>query len=752
MTVKTETRAGFSGTVGLYSLTMLASALLMFALQPMVGKMLLPLAGGTPAGWIVAMAFFQVMLLAGYYLAHFLSRFTPRIHGLLYIAFLCLGAVWLPIHLGHESAGALTNPADVFRLLTVAVAVPFIALSTTSSTIQRLFASTTDKSANDPYFLYAASNLGSFAGLLLYPLLVEPFLGLSVQSQYWLCGYLFLIVTAVLCLMLARRSVAMPAVSNKSAEKPVTTALKLQWILLSFIPSSLMMSVTTHITTDIVSAPMIWVLPLAVYLFTFILAFGKMRLEDPERLAGVHAIVVVIGMSTMFLLRGSALGTSWFSAGLHIAVFGVVALACHLKLAKLRPLDHPQALTSFYLMLAIGGALGGLLNAFILPLMLDRIVEYPLMLVASLFINQRVHAAILSKRKRVFTAISVGLIFLVTFLILRPAPMNIAQSTEYAMTFLKIVAVASALLLADTPRSALFTCMAFLIAGQMLISQGVISMSRNFYGVIKIGEQNFIEKGESITARYMTHGTTVHGMQARGGKHEKIPTTYYHQAGPVGDIFKALSPRSVAVIGLGAGTLNCYSAPNRDFTFIEIDPAVVKAAREQFTFLSACKSKKEPEIIIGDGRLEIEKIENKKFDLIVLDAFSSDSIPLHLLTVDAVRSYLEKLTPNGILLFNISNRYFDLAPVMEANALQLKAATLSRLFMTKPEHKPYASDSRWLAMAPDGKIPAALKANKKWVKLPPEARIPTPWTDDYSNLLGVMNAFNKPYLKRSDAQ
>ncbi|MCE9508719.1 MAG: fused MFS/spermidine synthase [Alphaproteobacteria bacterium] len=711
----------------IFSLTLFLSAALMFGLQPMIGKMLLPIVGGTPSGWIVAMAFFQVMLLAGYFLAHALSRFTPRAQGLLYLLCLGIGGFFLPMILAGHTGLVGENPKalDIFLLLTAVVAVPFMAISATASTIQRLFTTTGHPSARDPYFLYAASNLGSMTGLMLYPFYIESRSTLTMQSHGWLLGYVLLAGLAAACLLLSGKEKSLSQKASEAPLAPLGWKKRAEWTCLAFVPSALLLAVTLHITTDIFSAPLLWVLPLGIYLLTFVIAFSKKPLVPYERIVELQPVAVTAVMALMLLTKKS-LTLSWYAVGVHLAAFGIISLMCHMRLARSRPVEDPRHLTAFYLMLALGGALGGVLVAFIAPALLNTLMEYPALTLASCLLNQNIRSKFSSLHAAGFVTACV----LIALLSLLHA---IGRDTELALN----IFVISAFVLATLhPKLALTGgTLAFAAITLYFSLQSPGFTHRNFYGVIKVYNrvQSFTN-GRELNIRYMQHGTTLHGFQIMGKEYETIPTTYYTREGPLGDVFNMANPQSVAAVGLGTGTINCYATPDRDITFFEIDADVVKIAKEQFTYLSKCGSKM-PRIIIGDARLELKKLENEKFDLIILDAFSSDMIPTHLLTKEAIEIYLQRLSPQGIILFHISNRYFDLTPPITAAGalLGLKNASVMQ-FQLLPF---YAAASKWVALSRPGVDLSPLSKTKWLENVPPQDA--TPWTDDYTDLMGALN-------------
>ncbi|MDP2204858.1 MAG: fused MFS/spermidine synthase [Alphaproteobacteria bacterium] len=746
-----ETGGFLSGlTVGVFSLTLCLSAALMFAIQPMTGKMLLPIVGGTPSGWIVAMAFFQVMLLGGYLLAHLFSKFPPRLHAALYVVALAAGLYFMPVDIRQHAETLPTSPGpwDVFKLLCLSLSIPFIALSATSSTVQRLFTTTGHPSAHDPYFLYVASNLGSFAGLLLYPLVFEPMLSLSAQAGYSTAAYCGLIAGGLICLalsLLSRRSV--PAAKKTSTGKAATDdklSLKLcaEWAALSFVPSSLLLGVTIYITTDILSAPMVWVLPLCLYLLTFIIAFSKKSFLPKNTFQDLLPATALIGVLTMCVIKMNWL-TDWTGMLFYLMIFMIVALACHIRLAGLRPLDNQSRhLTAFYLMMSVGGALGGVFNAFFVPLVADRLIEFPLVLVAALLLHPAFKP---TSKTGIVTLCALALTAMTMPATPTQLPITVEQLLDTffftvggVMIVFGVFSQSRQYLRADTLIA--LSAILLLLAQFVQQRQDVIFSHRNFYGTVRVFDKETIEnKGDRFTARYLYHGTTLHGVQnITTPEDQKKPTAYYTEPGPLGDIFKIFTPKTVAGIGLGAGVVNCYEAPDRKFTFFEIDPAVVTVAEEQFTFLSACQSAAAPRVVIGDGRLELSKLENETFDLIIVDAFSSDSIPVHLLTLEAVEEYLSKTSPNGAIAFHVSNRYFILEDRIVAIAEKLGLNHSYRLDFDFERQADglFRFPSKWIVLS-RADVTKLKKVHEKWVKLLPSTQ--PLWTDDYSDIFGALN-------------
>ncbi|MBU2573759.1 MAG: fused MFS/spermidine synthase [Elusimicrobia bacterium] len=711
------------GKLVLFSFTLFLSAALMFALQPMLGKMLLPLVGGASSGWIVALAFFQVTLLAGYFLAHLLSGFEPRTQGLLYLLCLGAGCFFLPVVLSGHTGAAGSTPAafDVFLLLAAGTAAPFIALSATTATLQRLFTTTGHALSRDPYFLYGASNLGSFTGLLLYPFFIEPRSTLTTQSHGWLGGYLLLIGSAALCLLMSGKKAPQKAVTGPPA--PIGPGKRLEWLCLALLPSGLLLGVTAYITTDILSAPLLWMLPLGIYLLTFVIAFGKRPLVRYDLLLKTQPVAVAVILVLTLLMKSSVAG-SWYALGAHLAAFGIVALMCHMRLARARPLPEPRQLTAFYLMIALGGALGGILNAFIAPLLFNSMAEYPLMMLASNLLNDDLKSKL---SRRYMPALITAYALLAAHAVLRGREMSTGL-------------IQSALVIIIFILSTLHSKMSLTIGAAILLAvffngrlRPAVVTARNFYGVIKVFDKPEPLNPEiKITVRYMQHGTTLHGSQILDKEYETTPTAYYTREGPLNDVIALIKPKTIAAVGLGPGTINCFAAPGREVVFFELDPAVVKIAKEQFTYLSKC-GPGTPRIVVGDARLELQR-ETEKFDLIILDAFSSDTVPTHLLTREAVELYLRRLAPGGVILFHVSNRHFRLEGPIAATGetLGLKNAAVARRNLPQP----YAKQSRWLALTRQS-VDLRPLAGAGWTRVTLLKKT-RPWTDDYIDLLSAL--------------
>ncbi len=710
-----------------FSVALFLSAGLMFSVQPMVGKMLLPVVGGTPAGWIVAMAFFQLALLAGYAIAYGMTRLSPGRHGIAYVALLAIGLLVLPVAITTSGLDDTPGAWGTFFLLAATIGLPFLALSTTATTLQRLFAATPHPAARDPYFLYAASNLGSFAGLLLYPLLIEPNFDLGLQNTGWLWFYGVLIVLAAVCVFFISGQTTAEHAENTETPPPAPLERQrvMRWVMWGFIPASLLMGYTSFITRDIYSAPLIWVLPLGIYLLTFVLAFRSPALITSSRLAMPHLVAVMISL-VLITLATSIFRTSMLPVVLHLLALGVIAMTFHVRLYEDRPLANPAALATFYLSISLGGALAGLFNAFVAPFIFNQSLELPLILFVSLLFHPRLRAAI---NFPFFLAMAFTLLAIAGYVTM----INIAPENTRAMLMMAVLAVVIGV---GHPRAMLIAGLVLMGIYLHIAGEGTIARSRNFYGNIVVYDRPApfkLPDGTVLNIRYINHGTTLHGFQVLNAANTLQPTSYY---GAVQGIYDLMQPQRVAVLGLGTGTMHCLAGPNTATTFVEIDPAVIDAAYDYFTYLADCHPGKPARILTGDGRLEMQKLNGETFDMIAVDVFSSDYIPAHLMTREALALYIERLEPNGAILFHISNNFFDLAPAL--TLLAQDAGLDYRLMENMRVSSLFEKPSRWFIMSPSPALLERIAANDARWRLPPTIEGLRLWTDDYTDYLGVL--------------
>lgn len=731
----------------LFVLTILVGSFLLFQVQPMVARMVLPRLGGAPAVWNSAMLVYQALLLAGYAYAHWLGRFAVRRQAVIHVALLLAAALWLPIGIA-----ALPPPAPgqealwVPLLLLASIGPVFFAVSAQAPLMQRWFAA--DARAGDPYYLYAASNLGSFAGLISYPALVEPNMPLAVQSWGWTAGYALLVLLVAAAALARRDGAAATGEAAEDAGAPRPTGRRqLHWLLIAAVPSGLMLSTTTHLTTDIVAMPMLWVLPLGLYLLSFVIAFSTFaRITQVITLLAPMALLGVGGLG----LLGSG-GASMTVAFASLAMLFVVAVALHGYLYDLRP--APRHLTLFYLVMSAGGVLGGLFAALVAPLLFDWVYEHPLLILAAGALVPLPALLPWPAWLRLERRTAILAVLLMLGLALYASVLMVKGWTgrlEGPMLWLAAGVFAVGLLVIQWRWAFLSVLMMLMIGvgGWDTLRGSFTDMRvRSYFGVYTVTDDGYREQ------RRLAHGTTLHGLQSTAPGREREPTTYYGRQSGVGlalDKAEALAgPRAaVGIVGLGAGTLSCYRRPGQRWTIFEIDPVMVEVARDprKFTYLAECAG--DTPIIIGDARLQIEKLPPARFDILVIDAFSSDAIPLHLMTREAIGIYARALKPGGILLIHISNRFFDLEPVLDREARARGWASAIRID-PGPADDDFAelTGSSWVALTatPErmAQLTGGLRPRKDaadpdaWVPLERRAGFKR-WTDDYASTLPVL--------------
>ena len=722
--------------LSLYAATIFVSAGLLFLVQPMFARMVLPLLGGAPAVWNTAMVFFQATLLAGYAYAHWTTaRLGVRRQAALHLGLLLLPLAALPIAApaGWSPPGQASPIPWLLALLAVSVGLPFFVVSTSAPTLQAWFASTDHRQARDPYFLYAASNLGSMLALLGYPVVVERVLPLHGQSRAWALGY------GVLALLVGGCAVAMwrapaPAAREERldpADEPIGARRRARWLLLSFVPSSLLMSVTTYLSTDIAAIPLLWVVPLALYLLTFILVFAR-RPPLPHRLA-VEVLPLAM-LPLVLILAARANEPLLVILPTHLLTFLVAALVCHGELAR----DRPAAarLTEYYLWMSAGGVLGGAFTALLAPLLVRSVAEYPLMLVAACLVARRPGATTLEARVLdLVLPAGLGLVALGAIHGVQSGALGL-EAAAVGPVFGGLVLLSLAF--ARRPVRFGLAIGALLLAATTYhgVEGRLIHAERSFFGVSRV------TRDPSERFQVLLHGTTLHGMQSLDQTRRLEPLTYFTRSGPLGQLFAALGggplTRRVAVVGLGAGSVACHGRAGERWTFYEIDPVVERIARDPlyFTFLRDCAPTLD--VVMGDARLSLRAAPDGEYGLIVLDAYSSDAPPMHLITREAVLLYRAKLAPGGLLVFNISNRHLELEPVLGAVAHTTGLVALA-------QDDPVVHDaawqegkrpSQWVVMARQPADLGPLTRDARWrpAVAPPGAR---PWTDDFNSLLGA---------------
>lgn len=708
------------------------SAGLLFSVQPMVARMVLPRLGGSAAVWTTCMLFFQGALLAGYAYAHESTRrWGPRRQALFHAVLIAVPLAFLPFRGGDPGAWGGDPAWALLGWLVVCVGPPFFVVATSAPLLQRWLAASDDQAARDPYFLYAASNLGSMLALLAYPLLLEPNLGLNTQNQAWTFFYgVWVLLTWALAWKVGRspQSATTAEAKSETAVAPIAWRQWGGWVALAFVPSSLMLGVTTYLSTDIAAIPLLWVVPLALYLLTFIVAFAKR--PWPPHAWVLKATPIALVLLVLVLNIGPILRPELVPV--HLAAFFLVGLSCHGELVRRRP--EASQLTAFYLALSLGGVLGGLFNALVAPAVFNDITEYPLMIaLAALALP-----AVAPRGKRWWAdflwpaLLGLGVIGLVWAL---PA----WSKGEAGSTLLRIVLGLGAFaMFAQKDRPARFAIVTALVlaAGALAHQNGrVVEQARSFFGVSKV------TRDADGRFQRLHHGSTLHGLQAIEPGQERAALSYYHRTGPVGQYFAMLdesqrTPRRVALVGLGAGAITAYARPEQTWDVFEIDPVVARIALDprDFTFLRDCPARS-LSVRLGDGRLGLNAAQDGAFDLIVLDAFSSDAVPVHLLTREALAMYRRKLAPRGSILVNISNRYFELAPVVGALAADAGLACRYQkdIVLTPELARAGKSASAFAVLAASEADLGRIADDPRW-RTPDAARAPL-WTDDHADVL-----------------
>ncbi len=713
-----------------YIVTICTGSFLLFLVQPMIARMALPRLGGAPTVWNSAMLVYQALLLGGYAYAHWLGRFAPRRQAAIHLSLFVAAAIMLPIGLVASTPSANINPFLWVPWLFIASIGPlFFVVAAQAPLMQRWFAAA---GGGDPYPLYAASNLGSFAGLIAYPLIVEPLLPLNGQSWLWTSGYVLLISLVALCALALPRGAAVPehVSGGKTPPRDIVT-----WMILAAISSGLMLSTSTHLTTDIVAMPLLWVVPLGLYLLSFSVAFSTKR-TWPDAITSATPI---------FLLAGG--GTAFANSSKYPLVFAVVGLVLlfavsvtlHAKLFERRP--EPSRLTTFYLAMSAGGALGGLFCALVAPMLFDWGYEHPILIVAAalivattplLGIGERIWVS--PQRTTVSAAIIVMSIAVAIYAHQTALP-NIMAGAAIVTIALGLVAVGN--------RAVFATCLVALmmtLGGSKILAKSLTTNDqvRSFFGIYSITTSPGVN-------RALVHGTTIHGLQSLVRGRETDPLTYYAPKSGVGLALANLSAlygagARVGIVGLGTGTVACYAKPDQDWRFYEIDPAIATMARDpaRFTYLLRCLP--DVPVLIGDARIVLKDEKPSGLDTLVIDAFSSDAVPMHLLTREAMEIYRRRLVPDGLLLIHISNRFLDLEPVLAAAKANGWHAILRDYHPDQVEAKRGYTGSVWVALANDPVVLARVQATSAtlpWRSLNRRANN-AGWTDDHASILPLL--------------
>ena len=727
--------------VSVFTLSIFLSATLLFSVQPLFAKLVLPLLGGSSSVWNTAMVFFQGMLLGGYIYAHLISKYLKlQLQIVCHTVILSLGLFFLPLAI----ASGWTPPEGgaqaywLIGLFAVSVGMPFFAISANAPLLQRWFSRTNHKDADDPYFLYAASNAGSLLSLCLYPIVFEPLMRLQAQTEVWTRGY-----WALIAIILAAGVFAALHQKDQSplAEKPSAQASKItykqrfQWVFLAFIPSSLMLGVTSHMANNIASAPFLWIIPLALYLLTFVIVFAKQPIVTPRQLARLFPWVILVALIAGFVLKLFVL----VSIGLSLMCYFIIALFCHGRLVEARP--DVSNLTEFYIWMSFGGVLGGVFNALIAPAIFPNVYEYLIILIAA-------QLAVPPKTETSFAVIKDKAIHLTKYAV----PGLIIYKGLAILGFdARIGAfIGGGIFLLGLSRMRGQTKTFFLDLGILAVLVMVlptlyhkpILTDRSFFGVLHVKE---VESEHGLVHKFI-HGDTIHNYQFRDADKRKIPLAYYAPGNTFDMAMQAArieSPQmTIAMVGLGAGAMACYEQPGDNWTYYEIDPAVVDMATnpKYFSFMSDCSIASD--IRIGDARMTLEALAPASQDMIVIDAFSSDSIPTHLLTTEALQLYRSKLKEDGLIFFHTSNRVMDVASVVVrlADEVGLASRYVETSDFSDKEYGEFYIASTGVLIGNERRVIAATESAPAWKILSPSPSVKA-WSDDYSSIIGSIKSF-----------
>jgi len=684
-------------------------AFLLFTMEPLVARMVLPLYGGSFHVWSTTITFFQGILFIGYLYCHI---FAKRLGGW-HLALVVTPLMWLPLvnWIGLAPPGGGDPAWSLLLQLTIHVALPFGILATTSVIAQSWFTHS-DTSGSSPYPLYASSNAGSILALLAYIALCEPLLGLRDQRSLWYVGYLVYVVLAWRCWRMTASNPKKvdPAIRPSS---DIKGSILVSWLLLSALPSAFMLAVSNVITLELGSVPLVWILPLVLYLLSYVFTFGRRQWISPTLLHAFWPAAAVCGLSSLYFVD---IGNLWVFAAHLVALFAL-AMVGHGELHRLRP--PPDQLTVFYLAIAFGGWMGSMAVSLVAPILFNSLAEYPIILgVFALTILNLRKGDLLGalRRHSLLSGLGISVALALPFLISGWGPGSVVFEPNPAET---------------------------------------IYQHRNYYGIYRVvnlplKQDKFPNLSEEerydLGQRQLVHGSTIHGSQVLHPVARRSPTSYYHRAGPLWDVLgDANKARNVAVIGLGVGTCAAYFQEGESLTFYELDPAIVNIAQNLFTYLADCPAK--VRTVVGDARLQLEQAPDHSYDIILVDAFSSDAIPTHLLTREALSLYDKKLAPQGTLVFHTSSRYYDLLGVIKSTSANSWKALVK--WQTAESLQAFQSSSSYCVLRrKDDDVSALLTAG--WFSLENYRQECAPWSDDYINTLRPLYLMLRPQSWRND--
>jgi spermidine synthase len=718
----------------LFSVTLFISAGLLFWIQPLIAKTLLPLWGGTPAVWNTCLLFFQTLLLIGYvYALASATWLSVRAQAAIHVLLLILIAIYLfvsPIHAPSLSGLQQANPKlGVLQTLLFSIGLPFFIISASNPLLQSWFSRLQHQRARDPYFLFAASNGGSLIALVAFPLALEPLLGLNQQYKLWRIGFAVLVTLICAIAFVLKPTSTVATTTEETPNDKLSVWRRLRWLALAFVPSSLMLGVTTYITADVAAVPLLWVIPLALYLLTFVLAFTNKQLASAATLTRVMFVAALI---VILILASGATEPTWLLILANLGFFFVAALTCHGQLANDRP--STTHLAEYYLWIAIGGALGSFFNVLIAPSLFTSVLEYPLVIAIACMLQR------IDSRANVRDLYYLDIVYPAGLYVLYVTLTMLVRHLQTSSDTIKLLIVPGIPLIFINHffryrpiRFGLALC-AVVLASVYYTgdTSRTLQVARNFFGTIRVTTDSI----GRINSFYS--GNTVHGRQFVDQSRQCEPLSYHHEQGPLGQVmavFNAHPANSrVGVVGLGVGAMAAYSKPDQQWTFYEINPAVINLARNSphFTYLRNCASGS-VNVVEGDARLNLQDAPEGHYGLIVLDAFSSDAIPVHLVTQQALDLYLSKLAEGGILVFHASSRSLDLKPILGdlAASRDLECISFDDLEPTSIEAK---DPSQWVVMARSSPDISYLSINSQWKRLDGKkgARV---WSDDFSNIV-----------------
>ncbi len=737
-----------------FTITVFLSAYLLFVVQPLIGKIILPALGGTPMVWNTSMLFFQILLLGGYLYAHGITKIKSiKLQFVAHFGLVLLaGLSTFPIYSGAQLVPDETVSPLIWQVQTMMymVGLPFLFLSATAPLLQKWFSYSDHPDADNPYFLYASSNLGSVLALLLYPILVERLFPLAQQSEYWGYGYAILGGFFLVCCGLIFKHTKFKNTADTPNDESVpddapSKSTLVKWLFLAFIPSSLMIGFTNFITTDIGSMPLFWVIPLALYIISFVIAFAK---KPPVPLHIINFIFAAL-FTVVYCMTGAVYFMKLQLAIALGVLFFVTAIMCHMELNKLKP--STKYLTLFYLMMSVGGALGGIFNALLAPLIFVKPYEYVITGILSLFcwnMSGSLFQVELTASKRQITMILLSVIAVLAAI--SHIILGYFYDTTYMLTIpiIGIIGVPLMLFLIDRRPYFIMAGILMAVATPFVPWEGdtrVVDMSRNYFGTLVTADDDFV--------RNLSHGTTLHGAQPLDPAYKTLPLTYYNEKTSIGRAFeirKSLMPSmNVAVLGLGTGSVNCLLRPADHVDYYEIDPDIVRIATnpEIFSYLDVCKTDKK--IILGDARLKLQGAPDKSYDLMLIDVFSSDNIPMHLITVEAVRLALSKVKDDGLIIFHITSRYYELEP--EVSAILAEIGVPGYFYMNRSriiDGTPYRYYVTHSVVTTQNKALQDKLTSSGWV---PARKIDglIPWTDNFANPLRAITYIRSMFDKSS---